>query len=235
MGLRAQSGLSPPTRGSHGGYRAGVFARGSIPAHAGEPIVVDEIRPLVRVYPRPRGGAPLQPASLATTIGLSPPTRGSHRSLAASVRSPGSIPAHAGEHILPPVANGRSRVYPRPRGGASSAWVSNWSITGLSPPRGGAQGPCPPHPGCQGLSPLPQHANMTYLLRHDPTDIIICQKTQVSASGGARRTRSTPSASQTSFGGSPKWRRASLPDSATSRWINYDPTVSERVEPSRYD
>ena len=66
----AVRGLSPPTRGSRRDRDRRSDGRRSIPAHAGEPSTSSGQNRLSAVYPRPRGGAPLQPASLATTIGL---------------------------------------------------------------------------------------------------------------------------------------------------------------------
>ena len=158
--------------------------------------------------------------------GLSPPTRGSRPEGGIHPEPVRSIPAHAGEPTTLPGPKRQPRVYPRPRGGAECGRFTRCDYQGLSPPtRGSHTGTLDDPSTTLGLSPptrgslLPRHANMTYLLRFGPDYIKICQKTQVSASGGARRTRRTPSASQISFGGSPKWRRASLPDSATSRWI----------------
>ncbi len=54
---RGQMGLSPPARGSLGCPRAHQFRRGPIPARAGEPRSAGRAAPLVRAYPRPRGGA----------------------------------------------------------------------------------------------------------------------------------------------------------------------------------
>ena len=50
-------GLSPPTRGSRLAARYTPPSRGSIPAHAGEPVSAASRWRLSGVYPRPRGGA----------------------------------------------------------------------------------------------------------------------------------------------------------------------------------
>ena len=50
--------------------------RGSIPAHAGEPIPPLTRRSRSAVYPRPRGGTGAAVARDALDAGLSPPTRG---------------------------------------------------------------------------------------------------------------------------------------------------------------
>ena len=180
---RGRNGLSPPTRGRY-------VARGSIPAHAGEPL---GSIPAHAGEPGPSRCSGVYPRLSATTgIGSIPAHAGEPQwatGLEVAWPTRRSIPAHAGELLcahpgLSPPTRGSMgdprprgdlpvprRVYPRPRGGASSAWVSNWSITGLSPPTRGSPGTMPPH---IGLSPptrgslLPQHANMTYLLRIDP-------------------------------------------------------------------
>ena len=239
----AEAGLSPPTRGSPKQGKDRADEDGSIPAHAGEPSVCGLRAPVHGVYPRPRGGAFAFSARPRWCRGLSPPTRGSRVTSIVPPLGQRSIPAHAGEPATLNGAGQPTQVYPRPRGGAVDEGVKIAIVIGLSPPTRGSRRrlalrlwgsrSIPAHAGepskglaiVIGLSPptrgslLPRHANMTYLLRFGPDYIKICQKTQVSASGGARRTRRTPSASQISFGGSPKWRRASLPDSATSRWI----------------
>ena len=131
------AGLSPPTRGNLRRQHERRLARGSIPAHAGDPSAIqgDEGRPAV--YPRPRGGTlAWNPNSIAPT-GLSPPTRGN---LPDEPRDGGlsrSIPAHAGEPAgafgAPPVL----RVYPRPRGGTLKASCATAKSYGLSPPTPG--------------------------------------------------------------------------------------------------
>ena len=50
----------------------------SIPAHAGEPVRIVYPLPLVKVYPRPRGGTRRLLIHAADWRGLSPPTRGNH-------------------------------------------------------------------------------------------------------------------------------------------------------------
>ena len=71
------TGLSPPTRGSQHEARRPAAGEGSIPAHAGKPRWLRGSWWLRGVYPRPRGEASVGSVSLATSAGLSPPTRGS--------------------------------------------------------------------------------------------------------------------------------------------------------------
>ena len=93
----------------------------------------------MKVYPRPRGGAP--PAHLPPDplTGLSPPTRGSRGSFGKGGGCHRSIPAHAGE---PPPGATLARspsVYPRPRGGAPTRADGGAEVQGLSPPTRGSQ------------------------------------------------------------------------------------------------
>ena len=160
-------GLSPPTRGSHCVAFRPVIRQGSIPAHAGEPTLDDALSAMRKVYPRPRGGAmPLRRAAWPDG-GLSPPTRGSRLPVYRSGCGGGSIPAHAGSRLHPrgrcasrlactpnpargsipahagepnwsAVIRPRSRVYPRPRGGALCRVVHYIFLCGLSPPTRGS-------------------------------------------------------------------------------------------------
>ena len=134
---RSVSGLSPPTRGNHGSPDIRRGARGSIPAHAGEPLSLPPPALSFAVYPRPRGGTSSGLWAYAGIRGLSPPTRGNHRNNVIAAWRRRSIPAHAGEPLPPPPNQGRGRVYPRPRGGtrAHSGREDSWA--GLSPPTRG--------------------------------------------------------------------------------------------------
>ena len=53
----------------------------------------------------------------SSPIGLSPPTRGNHRAVAARKPARRSIPAHAGEPDDETSGLDLAEVYPRPRGG----------------------------------------------------------------------------------------------------------------------
>ena len=113
----AVSGLSPPTRGNRGGYAPIRPLKGSIPAHAGEPLRTGASALTASVYPRPRGGTRRWGRRWRVRGGLSPPTRGNHeRGLPLRTRAR-SIPAHAGEPRLKRDKRFADAVYPRPRGG----------------------------------------------------------------------------------------------------------------------
>ena len=139
------SGLSPPTRGSPPAADAERAGRRSIPAHAGEPPRSRRRPPPHRVYPRPRGGAGSCFCRSSPGFGLSPPTRGSPWRQAAPDLREGSIPAHAGEPQQPVPPPSCTRVYPRPRGGASTESRAQQLLNGLSPPTRGSH--CLPHHG----------------------------------------------------------------------------------------
>ena len=126
-------GLSPHTRGSRPGRFAPVPSPGSIPAHAGEPRRRCSAAAPRGVYPRTRGGAMPYPAEADGHRGLSPHTRGSRPGRFAPVPSPGSIPAHAGEPRRRCSAAAPRGVYPRTRGGATSALSRAGALKGLSP------------------------------------------------------------------------------------------------------
>ena len=92
----------------------------------------------VAVYPRPRGGAIMEPGALKYLDGLSPPTRGSQGLRGLWRVSLGSIPAHAGEPPGVAVFGDRIGVYPRPRGGATWGHPRTCAHRGLSPPTRGS-------------------------------------------------------------------------------------------------
>ena len=70
-------GLSPRVRGSLLSFIVTLAERGSIPAGAGEPLLIRPARRLMRVYPRGCGGADSFMRVDALRMGLSPRVRGS--------------------------------------------------------------------------------------------------------------------------------------------------------------
>ena len=109
---------------------------GSIPACAGEPILISSWRRFHSVYPRVCGGTLHRRRSLAATTGLSPRVRGN---LALALITPdgtGSIPACAGEpcarHPCCTRCSG-DEVYPRVCGGTTLCLRRNRVLRGLSP------------------------------------------------------------------------------------------------------
>ena len=130
-------GLSPPTRGIPRTPARTTARRGSIPAYAGDPETILWTTFGKRVYPRLRGGSPIQPRKAEQGTGLSPPTRGI---LAGSAREDvvkGSIPAYAGDPRIQNAVSSKTRVYPRLRGGSPRTTDYYQYSEGLSPPTRG--------------------------------------------------------------------------------------------------
>ena len=149
-------GLSPPTRGNHWDGIPCLRIRGSIPAHAGEPLPERSASERRAVYPRPRGGTVFTMSATSRMMGLSPPTRGNLDQPSLSTANAGSIPAHAGEPSYNRPKRSRSRVYPRPRGGTARNSAAGMDKEGLSPPTRGN-----PMPRTDFMSPvgsIPAHA-----------------------------------------------------------------------------
>ena len=137
MGVSPSPGLSPPMRGNLKAFAHRPVAQRSIPAHAGEPIILSPSFRLCMVYPRPRGGTAAAAGQQSSAEGLSPPTRGNPFSRPVSAYSARSIPAHAGEPRTPTRLLPSWSVYPRPRGGTAQASTQAPMKTGLSPPTRG--------------------------------------------------------------------------------------------------
>ncbi|APH65064.1 Hypothetical protein GbCGDNIH1I4_1630 [Granulibacter bethesdensis] len=126
-------GLSPRTRRNHEWIQAGVHHRGSISAHAEEPLSSERQGSSARVYLRARGGTAHHCLGCPVCQGLSPRTRRNRlgpRLFYSSIRS---ISAHAEEPFGQFRRVGRTQVYLRARGGTwNGAYVSELS-SGLSP------------------------------------------------------------------------------------------------------
>ena len=106
---------------------------GSIPARAGEPLVLIVVIPPYRVYPRTCGGTDYSDRANRAAYGLSPHVRGNLASSVSACNLMRSIPARAGE---PPAwrRQGRDdRVYPRTCGGTIRATQLPVAVGGLSP------------------------------------------------------------------------------------------------------
>ena len=126
-------GLSPRVRGNHFPILHAVVDRGSIPACAGEPPRAPPSRAGSGVYPRVCGGTGTRCSRSRSSRGLSPRVRGNRRPAHCFRRSPGSIPACAGEPRSAWRSGCASRVYPRVCGGTPMGSASSDSGTGLSP------------------------------------------------------------------------------------------------------
>ena len=154
--LRRRAGLSPPTRGNPMRSSHPRISLRSIPAHAGEPFLAVRARPVVEVYPRPRGGTAGTMAATKNLMGLSPPTRGNPLRWLKAVWPLRSIPAHAGEPYWDADDALGGEVYPRPRGGTLAVRRLRVLGGGLSPPTRGNRG-CPPRLR-RTMRSIPAHA-----------------------------------------------------------------------------
>ena len=105
----------------------------SIPAYAGEPPQWHGSRPSPRVYPRVCGGTRERYKFLYLRKGLSPRMRGNPRHIGAATAGAGSIPAYAGEPLLPLLVFAQQMVYPRVCGGTVAAEQFVYRRLGLSP------------------------------------------------------------------------------------------------------
>ena len=126
-------GLSPRVRGSPESTTPASPNARSIPASAGEPSIRICPGPDHGVYPRECGGAGAAEPGSKRTTGLSPRVRGSQDAWPRTRDNFGSIPASAGEPVVPVTGLHQFWVYPRECGGApreGGMFKRDW---GLSP------------------------------------------------------------------------------------------------------
>ena len=126
-------GLSPRVRGNLEEFRRVNGGDGSIPAGAGEPVLLAPFSVWARVYPRGCGGTTFSPRRWTSASGLSPRVRGNRRGHGQPRRARGSIPAGAGEPCRGRRRSRTSRVYPRGCGGTGVADGQLPPVYGLSP------------------------------------------------------------------------------------------------------
>ena len=93
------NGLSPRGRGNHKTSSLPSRAARSIPAWAGEPVIVSSPVSKSTVYPRVGGGTLRYPILDKLALGLSPRGRGNRALCVAPGGPQGSIPAWAGEPL----------------------------------------------------------------------------------------------------------------------------------------
>ncbi|APH52370.1 Hypothetical protein GbCGDNIH5_1630 [Granulibacter bethesdensis] len=127
------SGLSPRTRRNRQRARMVPTARGSISAHAEEPMRAQPLPATSRVYLRARGGTPQISGPAFQISGLSPRTR---RNLLAQSMANGtgrSISAHAEEPVADHLHLCEQWVYLRARGGTQLIGPDRLPVQGLSP------------------------------------------------------------------------------------------------------
>ena len=129
----AAEGLSPRMRGNHPEDVRQSDDLGSIPAHAGEPLLVPVDVQSSRVYPRACGGTSPPRRPTHGRPGLSPRMRGNPQFFENRGWVAGSIPAHAGEPRPPSGPPWPRRVYPRACGGTLVDKVAQNVDKGLSP------------------------------------------------------------------------------------------------------
>ena len=94
-------GLSPRVRGNPASDSIAASPHGSIPACAGEPPICHLLVRNHWVYPRVCGGTRLYAAMTSSIAGLSPRVRGNRLAFSAPGGLERSIPACAGEPVLP--------------------------------------------------------------------------------------------------------------------------------------
>ncbi len=110
-------GLSPRVRGNLALRSWTTGKMRSIPAGAGEPSRFVGSRRIIGVYPRGCGGTPPCLGCPSPGLGLSPRVRGNRPGHKPPSKSPGSIPAGAGEPASKAYSQRCSQVYPRGCGG----------------------------------------------------------------------------------------------------------------------
>ena len=162
FGEAAAQGLSPRMRGNRSRWWWRRKMMWSIPAHAGEPSVHGGMTDGVGVYPRACGGTPCDVLQSPHTHGLSPRMRGNPFHISKPSGLQGSIPAHAGEPLLPPRRGGSARVYPRACGGTERRAHEDAARQGLSPRMRGNRPACTqshPHTGS-----IPAHAGEPHIV-----------------------------------------------------------------------
>ena len=130
---RGLRGLSPRVRGNPVGLVLKALIVGSIPACAGEPPVATPSSVRQPVYPRVCGGTRRFAGQPVLVRGLSPRVRGNRRVRPATRAGQGSIPACAGEPLIPSISQHKAGVYPRVCGGTSEIVRRALMPVGLSP------------------------------------------------------------------------------------------------------
>ena len=179
------SGLSPPTRGSLRQEVEDELKVWSIPAHTGKPCSATRCGSIRRVYPRPHGEAAMRSATASCRSGLSPPTRGSRRFVAATLVLVRSIPAHTGKPLRPSAISDAHEVYPRPHGEARSRFALHRTPPGLSPPTRGSHGQ--DDPVDVGLRSIPAHTGKPSRASRTARNVRVYPRPHGEAPAGAGR------------------------------------------------
>ena len=131
--ISVDEGLSPRVRGNPKARLHDLGDGGTIPACAGEPLALREIRGTTWDYPRVCGGTSAFQGAQATGKGLSPRVRGNLSRPSTRTMQRGTIPACAGEphHFADSFPRGRD--YPRVCGGTAPRFPILALRSGLSP------------------------------------------------------------------------------------------------------
>ena len=132
-------GVSPHTRGNHGGAAVGRCDQGRIPAHTGEPAGLDASAAGSGAYPRTHGGTSVGRIVARKRMGVSPHTRGNRAARSGRGRPAGRIPAHTGEPRPRPGMHSWSGAYPRTHGGTRTSSGCRQMDAGVSPHTRGNQ------------------------------------------------------------------------------------------------
>ncbi len=132
--------LPPRMRGSLAVLHLADLVRGSTPAYAGIPQVVQELARGRTVYPRVCGDPVLRAEDAELARGLPPRMRGSRRKTAQGLHGCWSTPAYAGIPCAGAPARSRDPVYPRVCGDPSRSARLASRILGLPPRMRGSRG-----------------------------------------------------------------------------------------------
>ena len=127
------TGLSPRVRGNLLVQPYTIAHQRSIPASAGEPVLLSAAPPMQAVYPRECGGTGRYFLAEGIPTGLSPRVRGNRRGNDSDGCVLRSIPASAGEPVLLSAAPPMQAVYPRECGGTEAHEIEKRMNDGLSP------------------------------------------------------------------------------------------------------
>ena len=182
------SGLSPRVRGNPWAAPTAAASAGSIPACAGEPQPGFGNAVGAGVYPRVCGGTDIALNTARDKAGLSPRVRGnpvSGRGMPPSLRS---IPACAGEPMMPRPTLCPARVYPRVCGGTMLSPHSISEVRGLSPRVRGNRPPSAPVCVASGSIPACAGEPSAGLSSAPPATVYprVCGGTPESMSGGMK-------------------------------------------------
>ena len=126
-------GLSPRVRGHQVIHQPEGLLLRSIPACAGAPQDVEELKNLRKVYPRVCGGTTFASRLAMALLGLSPRVRGHPELQAAPRQAQRSIPACAGAPGERSSVGAPVGVYPRVCGGTEQRPNCTFILHGLSP------------------------------------------------------------------------------------------------------